>query len=113
MSASVLCESDRTDPRPSFPTLKCEIMTTDSRDMYIPCPPNMRAPVAFETDLFTGTALLLIRTDPIDSLFRPFFYGKKREFEIQVQGKFKRDIPGEVYCGVEVTGIKGFYFRYF
>jgi len=54
-------------------------------------------------EIFKGSTLLLVRTNPIDSHYRSFFQGTKREFEVQVQGKFKRVPDGEIYVGAEAT----------
>jgi hypothetical protein len=37
------------NPRPIIHTLNCKIMNITSPDRFAPCPPNMRAPVPFET----------------------------------------------------------------
>jgi hypothetical protein len=68
-----------------------------------PCPANNRNAVPFETELFKGIAMIAVRTDPIDPLFKNFFEGTKRTFEVQVQGKFKRMPVGEIYVGADVT----------
>ena len=57
----------------------------------------------FETEIFKGVTLLLVRTAPMDTHYRNFFEGTKREFEVQVQGKFKRAPEGEIYVGAEAT----------
>ena len=59
-------------------------------DDFAPCPPNLRVPMPFETEIFKGVTLLLVRTNPLDGHYSNFFDGTKREFEVQVQGKFKR-----------------------
>lgn len=82
-----------------FPTLKVEIL---SKGEFIPCPPNPKYPIPFETDLFKGIALLVIRTNPIDPMYKSMFTGKML-FECQVQGKFKRLPQGEFFIGAEST----------
>ena len=72
-------------------------------DDFAPCPPNLRVPMPFETEIFKGVTLLLVRTTPMDDHYRNFFDGTKREFEVQVQGKFKRAPEGEIYVGAEAT----------
>ena len=47
--------------------------------------------------------MIVVRTAPIDPQFANFFEGRKRNFEVQVQGKFKRQPRGEVYVGAEVS----------
>ena len=72
-------------------------------DDFAPCPPNLRVPMPFETEIFKGVTLLLVRTNPLDGHYSNFFDGTKREFEVQVQGKFKRVPEGEIYVGAEAT----------
>jgi hypothetical protein len=81
----------KNSPRPVFNTLNCTIKTkkpqfitarqmssqADGIHILAPCPPNSRIPIPFETDIFKGYSLLLIRTDPIDISFTEFFSGKK------------------------------------
>ena len=68
------------------------------------CPPNSRKAIPFRTELFEGHALLLLRTDPLDPVYSTHFEGKKREMEVQIQGRFLRepDSNAEIFCGVEV-----------
>ncbi|KAG6611734.1 Pleckstrin homology-like domain [Phytophthora cinnamomi] len=63
---------------------------------------NSRAPVAFETQLFAGRALFLVRTQPEDPRYAALFAGKRRMFWIQVQGRFKRAPRGPVFLGGEL-----------
>jgi hypothetical protein len=63
---------------------------------------NSRTPVAFETELFAGHALFLVRTQPQDPHYAALFAGKRRMFWIQVQGRFKRAPRGPVYLGGEL-----------
>ncbi|GLD93539.1 hypothetical protein PINS_up002131 [Pythium insidiosum] len=63
---------------------------------------NSRAPIPFETDLFTGHIYFLVRTAPEDPHWRHLFTGKRRRFWIQVQGRFKRAPAGVVYLGGEL-----------
>lgn len=70
----------------------------------INCPSNNRIATPFETELFKGHAMIMVRTHPLDDHFREFFDdGKKRTFEVQVQGNFKRMPVGEIYVGADVT----------
>jgi len=87
-------------PDPPIRTLKVELLSNGS---FIPCIPNAREPTPFETDFFRGQAMILVRTNPIDEHFKTIFLGRKRLFEVQVQGKFKRDPQGEIYVGAEAT----------
>lgn len=73
----------RTIPRapknlaPIIPTLDCSILSNLSKN-YIPCPPNSRKPVPFETEFFKGIALLVVRTKPEDPHCANFFGPPKR-----------------------------------
>lgn len=63
---------------------------------------NSRAPIPFETELFSGHALFLVRTQPQDPHYAALFAGKRRMFWIQVQGRFKKIPRGPVYLGGEL-----------
>jgi len=62
-------------PFPVINTLKVDLLSENSTK-YIPCYPNAREPVAFETEFFKGIATLVIRTAPVDEYFKSFFMGK-------------------------------------
>ncbi|KAI9986345.1 hypothetical protein PInf_025285 [Phytophthora infestans] len=63
---------------------------------------NSRTPIPFETELFKGHALFLVRTQPEDPHYAALFAGKRRMFWIQVQGRFKQAPKGPVYLGGEL-----------
>jgi hypothetical protein len=43
-----------------------------------------------------------IRTEPLDPYFAPYFEGKKRMFEIMVEGKLKQISPDDrIFVGME------------
>ncbi|TDH68937.1 hypothetical protein CCR75_004316 [Bremia lactucae] len=63
---------------------------------------NSRTPTAFETELFVGRVLFLVRTQPDDPLYANLFTGKRRMFWIQIQGRFKKAPKGTVYLGGEL-----------
>ncbi|KAK1947449.1 hypothetical protein P3T76_001459 [Phytophthora citrophthora] len=63
---------------------------------------NSRTPVPFETELFIGHALFLVRTQPEDPHYAELFEGKRRMFWIQVQGRFKQTPSGPVFLGGEL-----------
>eukprot|EP00013_Stygamoeba_regulata_P017219 CAMPEP_0177680652 /NCGR_PEP_ID=MMETSP0447-20121125/30289_1 /TAXON_ID=0 /ORGANISM="Stygamoeba regulata, Strain BSH-02190019" /LENGTH=1306 /DNA_ID=CAMNT_0019190001 /DNA_START=99 /DNA_END=4019 /DNA_ORIENTATION=- len=65
--------------------------------------PNSRQPLPLETDLFKGVMVMKLRSNPIDPYFEPYFRGRKRTLELQVQGKFKKRPDGPVFMGLEVT----------
>ena len=62
--------------RPPIHTLDVHLQSDDSPFGLVPCPPNSRTPTPFETDLFKGVALLIVRTNPLDPHYRNFFPGK-------------------------------------
>ena len=66
--------------------------------------PNGREPYEFETEGFIGRCLLKVKTNPEDPHFEPYFKGKKRLFEIQIQGQFKTPVKDEAYIGLELGG---------
>lgn len=84
-----------------IPTLDVSILSENS-SRFVPCPPNSREVIPFETEFFKGVALLLIRTEQVDEKYQDFF-PKSRQFEVQVQGKFKRLPQGEIFVGAEAV----------
>jgi hypothetical protein len=107
-------------PPPPFPTLECSFVDADAERLIdgsftsamTACPPhapltlNSRSPLPFETELFSGTALMLLRppSPEADPFYSPrLFEGRSRCLEVQVQGRFKRVPKGTVYIGGEVT----------
>lgn len=70
-------------------------------DRSIPFLPNSRAPIPFESDIFKGHFIFVIRTKPLDPEYAHFFKNKRRMFVIQVQGRFKRVPVGTLHVGVE------------
>ena len=60
---------------------------------------NSRAPIPFGNDFFEGEMLILLRTQPMDPFYADFFQGRRRLFEIQVQGRFKQLPQGILYLG--------------
>ena len=105
---------------PPFPTLSCHFVNADAERMVTgsfqaaaaACVPhasvkfNSREPQIYETDLFAGKALILLRpatrSDDIYYAER-VFDGRSRCVEFQVQGRFKRAPRGTVYLGGEVS----------
>jgi hypothetical protein len=71
-------------------------------------PFNSEVPIAFETSLFVGTCVLRFRglpappwmsaerRDRIEATLNKYFKGKKRRFQVVVQGRFKRECPAHV-----------------
>jgi hypothetical protein len=81
-------------------TLKVDVQDGDK---FTEVTPNSREPSPFDTDIFAGISQIVVRTALIDEHFRNFFEGRKRLFEVQVQGKFKRKPEGEMYVGAEIS----------
>lgn len=82
---------------------------------------NSPAPIPFETDLFVGHVLFLVRTPSSSpsaaaeaaAPYAELFEGKRRMFWIQVQGRFKRAPRGAVFLGGELPAriAPGFFTR--
>ncbi|DAZ93788.1 TPA: hypothetical protein N0F65_009910 [Lagenidium giganteum] len=74
---------------------------------------NANAPMPFETELFNGHVLILVRTNPEDPRHTHLFAGRRRMFWIQVQGQFKRQPQGTVFLGGELPArvATGFFTR--
>ena len=109
-------------PPPLFPTLSCSFSDVASeqatagggpfRDVTrgvaarAPLTINARSAESFETELFVGRCLLLLRpARREEDVFysERLFDGRSRGLEMQVQGRFKRRPSGTVYLGGEVT----------
>ena len=89
---------------PEFPTLDVSVLSLYGR--LEECPVNTPTAVPFETDLFVGNMMLILR--PEDPTTDPYwnerlFSKKKRRFVFQLQGKFKRKPRGIVYAGAEIS----------
>ena len=97
--AMAFTAEEKRTPRPYLPTIETTILSKLSKE-YVTCPANSREPVQFETEFFKGCAVLALRTTPKDQVYDTFFKGTYT-LVIQVQGKFKRQPKGEVYCGSE------------
>ena len=91
-------------PPPPFPTLESRWVRADGGDGGA-FTLNSRAAEPFETDLFEGNLLVMLR--PSDSAaddphyHRRLFSIKQRRCEVQLQGRFKRP-PGKMYIGGEI-----------
>ncbi|KNC74698.1 hypothetical protein SARC_12761 [Sphaeroforma arctica JP610] len=63
--------------------------------------PNTEIPFSVENEHCAGKAILKLKTEQ-PSKYEPYFAGKKRQFEIQIQGKFKNVGENDrVYIGIE------------
>lgn len=70
-----------------------------------PIAANTLRPVPFSTDLFDGVVLLMINTHLPSDLYYNRFLHTRYVFEVQVQGRFKKDFPpgGHLFFGIEIT----------
>lgn len=98
-----------TDP---FPTLSLSVCSgrLNERNNSIPIEANSTHPIPFETSLFTGELLLLVRANDkgnnisyANDNYGPIFEGKRRTIEFQIQGRFQRAPIGSLYMGIEIT----------
>eukprot|EP00127_Corallochytrium_limacisporum_P002687 Clim_evm123s134 gene=Clim_evmTU123s134 len=64
--------------------------------------PNSRKPILVENEVFKGYLVTKLRTEPCDLFYEPYFRGRKRWFEVQLQGRFKQKPEGTLYMGVEL-----------
>ena len=90
-------------PPPLFPTIDVSSLGVDGS--FQPLQVNSRVPVPIETALFSGCALFLVRPEPeaADTYYMgKVFRGRRRRFEVQMQGRFKAATPGGVFTGGEV-----------
>jgi hypothetical protein len=105
-SKEVALTSQPKDPNlPSFPTLSVKLLQQKG-SWDSPFCLNSREPIEFETDLFKGKILVVVRPEKLDD--DPFwskriFSKKKRRIVLNVQGKFKRKPEGTVFLGAEIT----------
>ncbi len=61
---------------PPIPTLEAAILSNNGKS-HVVFPPNSRQPIPFETETFKGVAMLVVRTNPIDPMFKEFFEGRR------------------------------------
>ncbi|KNC78380.1 hypothetical protein SARC_09182 [Sphaeroforma arctica JP610] len=63
--------------------------------------PNSRSPVFVENGNCIGHTLFKLRTNPPDAHYQPYFEGRKRMFEVMVQGHLLNISPDDqVYMGI-------------
>jgi Protein of unknown function (DUF1769)/Protein of unknown function, DUF547 len=90
---------------PKFPSLAVKLLEKDGRRR--PFPLNSREPVDFETDLFKGKMIVIVRPqnpetdDPYWN--ERLFSSRKRRLVINLQGTFKREPQGVLYAGAEIS----------
>jgi hypothetical protein len=88
---------------PKFRSLQVALMGASGSTQFAL---NSRDPVDFETDLFKGRVMCVLRPDdPNDDPYwnERIFSQKKRRMLLNVQGKFKYKPQGIVYAGAEIS----------
>jgi hypothetical protein len=95
------------DKLPSFPSLDFRLLQKNGK-LEPNFPLNSRTGVPFDTDLFQGKVLFILRPPNNPAKEDPFwneriFATKQRRVIVQVQGKFKRKPQGILYAGGEIT----------
>lgn len=89
---------------PKIPTLEATLLNLDGATTSFRL--NTRTPVPFETELFRGELLFIVRpTIPTDDPYwnERIFSIKKRRLVVQIQGQFKREPKGIVFAGAELS----------
>ena len=104
MTPEIETQFDAQPRLPEFPTLDVSLLSTNER--FEEYPVNSPTAIPFETDLFVGKMMLILR--PEDPTTDPYwnerlFSKRKRRFVFQLQGKFKRLPRGIVYAGAEIS----------
>ena len=103
-----------TKPPPIIiPTIRAQLLQQNGK-YQTNVPLNSQQPIPFETDLFQGKALVIMRPnvknddakliEQVDPYYSERIFSKKsRRIIIQFQGKFKRKPQGIVYAGAELS----------
>ena len=107
MSAAIFCtcctQASTSTPNCSFKIFRATAPAagTKSWDEKLP----NTSPFAVDNEFFVGKVLVLIRTQKPeeDPLYAPFFEGKRRLIEVQMQGRFKVEPRGPIFLGGEIT----------
>jgi hypothetical protein len=100
-----LVDEKETPVLPQFPSLQLRLLEKGSKRRKLPL--NAQEPVDFETELFKGKVLVIVRPnhpekeDPYWN--ERIFAQKRRRIIIQIQGKFQYLPQGVVYAGAEIT----------
>lgn len=75
--------------------------------------PNSPTPYEVDNDMVCGKAILKVRTNDPTDVYAPYFAGKQRMFELQIQGKLKDISPeDQIYVGIETAkpvNLSGFF----
>ena len=105
--------SPTTPQKTIIPTIRAELLQKDGQ--YQPnFPLNSQESIPFETDLFQGRAIAIMRpkvkddstelVEQVDPYYHDKIFSKKsRRIILQFQGKFKRKPKGIVFAGAELS----------
>eukprot|EP00639_Heterosigma_akashiwo_P029634 CAMPEP_0194687678 /NCGR_PEP_ID=MMETSP0295-20121207/16417_1 /TAXON_ID=39354 /ORGANISM="Heterosigma akashiwo, Strain CCMP2393" /LENGTH=393 /DNA_ID=CAMNT_0039576091 /DNA_START=166 /DNA_END=1343 /DNA_ORIENTATION=- len=66
-----------------------------------PFPVNSSEPIPFETEIFKGGAIFMVKTEG-NGPYNNHLEGHRRQFELQVQGRFTRRLERALWLGAEV-----------
>eukprot|EP00948_MAST-09A_sp_MAST-9A-sp1_P001975 g1975.t1 len=70
-------------------------------DAFTPVFANSASPQFFSTPLFSGKLIFKVRTNP-KSRYARYWIGRRRNFEVQIQGKFRSQPKGRLMFGAEI-----------
>lgn len=104
----------------NFPSLSLSVISEDKltgESIAKSFEPNTLHPIPFETSLFRGHLLFLVRpasssstdngrayaTENLSDDYDHIFSGRKRMIEFQIQGVFQRSPTGSLFMGIEIT----------
>lgn len=97
VSSRKCTEAEHTAP-PAIPLEITDVLS----DIPRPITPNSRSPVRVVNPNFDGQVLLKLKTTPEDPYYAPYFEGRRRMFELQVQGRILAVSKNEqLYIGME------------
>ncbi|CAM9897434.1 unnamed protein product, partial [Laminaria digitata] len=85
------------------PCRELELFQLGNFDGPLKIVPNSPSPIPISNRYFEGSALLMVKREPMAPRYAHMFEGKNRMFEIQVQGRFKRPPDGDLYISLEIT----------
>ncbi|KNC76293.1 hypothetical protein SARC_11198 [Sphaeroforma arctica JP610] len=82
-------------------SLRISDAESDSGALLIP---NCLEPYVLDNDVCKGRAILKLRRTPEDATVEPYFKGRKRMYEIQVEGELKNIETERIYVGIQGSG---------
>jgi len=92
----------------NFETVSLSLNHTSNGSKYLPA--NSPTPIVYESDIFEGKVLFLIR--PYSSEQDPLYYSRfsrengdrsQLQLELQIQGRFKKKPSGKIFMGIELA----------